>query len=112
MRKRARYKELVQELKLAREHADQNLIMKELSSAPQSSMCDTFKSFMKEDDDKYLEFFEYASRGHAQGWQQSSVEELDQVLRQWYPFLKVRLNFRTGVIVNSTGGSGSKYAIT
>ena len=28
--------------------------------------------------------------GHAQGWQLSSVEELDQVLRQWYPFLKVR----------------------
>ena len=34
MRKRAKYKELVQELKLAREHADQNLIMEELSSAP------------------------------------------------------------------------------
>ena len=77
MRKRARYKKLVQELKLAREHANQNLIMEELSSAPQPSLCDTLKSFMKEDDDKYLEFFECASKGHAQGWQQSSVEELD-----------------------------------
>ena len=49
MRKRARYKELVQKLKLAREHADQNLIMEELSSAPQPSLHDTLKSFMKED---------------------------------------------------------------
>ena len=29
MRKRAKYKKLTQELKLAREHADQNLIMEE-----------------------------------------------------------------------------------
>ena len=43
MRKRARYKELVQELKLAREHADQNLIMEELSSSQQPSLCDTFE---------------------------------------------------------------------
>ena len=41
---------------------------------------------MKEDDDKYLEFFECASGSHAQGWPQ----ELDQILRQSYPFLKVR----------------------
>ena len=54
-----------------------NLIMEELSSAPQPSWCDTLKSFMKEDDNKYLEFFECAGRGHAQGWQQSSIEELD-----------------------------------
>ena len=67
MRKRARYKELVQDLKLAREHADQNLIMEELPSAPQPSLCVTLNSFIKEDDDKYLEFFECASRGHAQG---------------------------------------------
>ena len=65
MRMRAKYKELLQELNLAREHANQNLIMEELSSAPQPSLCDTLKSFMKEDGDKYLEFFEYASRGHA-----------------------------------------------
>ena len=51
MRKRAKYKELVQELKLAREHADQSLIMEELSSAPQPSLRDTLKSFMKEDND-------------------------------------------------------------
>ena len=52
MRKRARYKELVQKLKLAREHADQNLIMEELSfAAPQPSLHDTLKSFMKEDDE-------------------------------------------------------------
>ena len=90
MRKRARYKELVLELKLAREHADQNLIMEELSSASQPSLCDTLKSFMKEGDDKYLEFFECACKGHAQGWPQSSVEELDQVVRQSYSFLRVR----------------------
>ena len=51
MRKRARYKELVQELKLAREHADQNLIMEELSSAPKPPLRDTLKLLMKEDDD-------------------------------------------------------------
>ena len=96
MRKRARWKELVQELKLARDHADQNLIMEELSSTPQPSLRDTLKLFMKEDDDWYFEFFECASRGHAKGWQLSSVEELDQVLRQWYPFLKVR-SFRDTV---------------
>ena len=61
MRKCARYKELAQELKLEREHADQNLIVEKLSSAPQPSLCDTLKSFMKEDDDNYLEFFECAS---------------------------------------------------
>ena len=55
--------------------------MAELSSVPQPCLCDTLKSFMKEGDDKYLKFFECASRGHAQGWPQSSVEELDQVLR-------------------------------
>ena len=66
MRKRARYKEL----KLAWEHADQNLIMKKLSSALQPFLCDTLKSFMKEDDDNYLEFFKCTSKGHAQGWQQ------------------------------------------
>ena len=43
MRKRARYKELVQELKMLNmrirtEHADHNLIMEELSSAPQPSL--------------------------------------------------------------------------
>ena len=51
MRKRARYKELVQKPKLAREHADQSLIIKELSSAPQPSLHDTLKSFMKEEDE-------------------------------------------------------------
>ena len=89
MSKRARYKELVQDLKLAREHTDQNL-MEELSSVSQPSLCDTLKSFLKKGDFKYLEFFECASRGHAQGWPQSSVEELDQVLRQSYPFLFTR----------------------
>ena len=89
MLKRARYKELGQELKRTREHANENL-MEELSSAPQPSLCNTLKSYMKEGDDKYLEFFECASRGHAQRWPQSLVEELDQVLRQSYPFLKVR----------------------
>ena len=67
MRKRARYKDLVQDLKLAKEHTDQNL-MEELSSVPQPSLCDTLKSFVKEGDFRYLEFFECASRGHAQGW--------------------------------------------
>ena len=86
MRKQARYKELVQDFKLAREQTDQNLT-EELLPVPQPSLCDTLKSFMKEGDSKYLEFFECACKGHAQGWPQSSVEELDQVLRHSYPFL-------------------------
>ena len=71
----ARYKEVVRELKLAKDNAEQNLTLEELSSSLQPSLCDALKSFVVESDEKYLELFESASNCHAQGWPQSSVKQ-------------------------------------
>ena len=90
IRKLESYRSLVEDLKRARSDSDENLMLGELIQAPTLSLCDTLLSFSPVEDQRYRQLLECAVVAHTQGWPQSSVEQLDETLKNLYPSLKTQ----------------------
>ena len=75
------YRSLVKDLKQARSDSDENLMLGELVQAPTPSLRDTLLTFSLVEDQKYHQLLECAAAAYAQGWPQSSMEQLDVTLK-------------------------------
>ena len=83
IRKTAAYRSLLTELKekRARSVDDEPLCEEDSPEVPKTSLRDIIPLV---GDRRYLEFFDCAEEGHAEGWPQSAVEKLDSVMKKLY----------------------------